>query len=140
IHRGKSYQEDLKLKKWLQNSRKNRLENDLSVQLMKNELNTMTIPNTISLNEKYDIEQFPTLYQMTSTITGEILHHFKMTDLIKHLFPSVSITGTPKNKAINYIAQIEPHPRNVYCGTIGYITPNREAIFNVPIRTVVIDK
>jgi len=140
VHRGKTNHEDQKLKEWLQTSKKNKLENDLSVQLMKNELNSIVIPNSITLTEKYGIEQFPTLYQMTSTIIGEISRKIEVTDIIRHLFPSVSITGTPKSSAINYIKQIEAQPRNVYCGAIGYITPMREAIFNVPIRTVVIDK
>ncbi len=140
IHRGKTYEQDRTLKKWLQNSEKNKRENELSTQLMKSELEDITELKSISFVKKYEIEQYPTVYQMTSTIKGEVSPNVTVTDILKHLFPSVSISGTPKSTAIDFIAKIETEARNVYCGAIGYITPNNQAIFNVPIRTVMINK
>lgn len=77
---------------------------------------------------------------MTSTVTAEIQDHIELIDIFKHLFPCGSITGIPKRATMDIITRLETTPREVYCGAIGYITPDDEAIFNVPIRTVLIDK
>jgi para-aminobenzoate synthetase/4-amino-4-deoxychorismate lyase len=77
---------------------------------------------------------------MTSTITAEVTEEITVKDIFRALFPCGSITGAPKISTMNIIAQLESTPREVYCGAIGYITPEKEAIFNVPIRTVLIDR
>ena len=81
-----------------------------------------------------------TVHQMTSTITADISSTIEISDIFKALFPCGSITGAPKISTMDIIANLEQTPRDVYCGAIGYITPNREAVFNVPIRTVVIEQ
>ena len=77
---------------------------------------------------------------MTSTITAQVSAATQLVDIFKALFPCGSITGAPKISTMDIIADLETTPREVYCGAIGYITPNKEAIFNVPIRTVVIEQ
>lgn len=139
IHRGKSYQEDIANRHWLYSSKKNRLENELILDDMKAELRNITTPDSIHTPTLYEVEQYPTVYQMTSTMKGNVRRDMPITNIMKHLFPCGSITGVPKEETISFIHQIEPFPRGVYCGAIGYITPNREALFNVPIRTVTIE-
>lgn len=139
IHRGKSYKEDMQLKLWLESSRKNRLENEMITKLMKEELFSITKEESVRIIDQYQVEKYPTVYQMTSTIQAKLNPHISSIDVLKTLFPCGSVTGIPKQKAIQYIAQFEKNARNVYCGAIGYMTPNGEAVFNVPIRTVIID-
>lgn len=138
IHRGKTYEEDLRNFNWLQHSEKNMIENDLITNLMKNELHS--IANNVAITERYTIKKYPTVFQMTSTIKGEMKKQIHPIDVLKRLFPSGSITGLPKKKTIEIIADMETTNRGVYCGAIGYFKPNFEAVFNVPIRTVTIDK
>jgi para-aminobenzoate synthetase/4-amino-4-deoxychorismate lyase len=77
---------------------------------------------------------------MTSTVSAKIKKHITIIDIFKCLFPCGSITGIPKKATMDIISELETTPREIYCGAIGYITPNNEAVFNVPIRTVFIDK
>lgn len=139
IHRGKSYDEDMAHRAWLQSSKKNQLENKLIIDLMKEELHPITNPASIHIPALYEVEQYPTVYQMTSTIKGQLQSTITFQDMIERLFPCGSISGVPKKETIALIHELEPFARDVYCGAIGYMTPNREAIFNVPIRTVTID-
>ena len=139
IHRGKSVEEDLANKQWLQTSDKNKNENELIIQLMQTELASITKKDSVHLTKLFEVEQYPTVYQMTSTLKGTLLPDTTATEIIKTLFPCGSITGVPKDESIRFISKIEPFPREVYCGAIGYITPNNKAIFNVSIRTVTIN-
>lgn len=139
IERGKTYQEDLHHAKWLKESPKNRTENELITQLMIDELKNITIPNSIRTTRQFEIEKYPTLYQMTSTVKGNILPEIDLVDIFKMLFPAGSITGLPKSQTMKIINELETEPREIYCGAVGYITPKQEAIFNVPIRTVLLN-
>lgn len=138
--RGHTYLEDINRAKWLRNSKKDQTENRLIIDLMRNELDKIAIPNTIHVPNLYTIEKYPTVYQMTSTVTAQIRKHIELIDIFKALFPSGSITGIPKKETMDIITRLETSPREVYCGAVGYITPHDEAIFNVPIRTVVLNK
>lgn len=140
ISRGKTYEEDIRNKQWLAQSEKNKHENKLITNLMYNEIKQITEEETIHVPNKFTIEKYPTVYQMTSTIVGQLLPEITATDVLKALFPCGSISGVPKVETLQLIAELESEPRDVYCGAIGYITPHQEAIFNVPIRTVIIDK
>src|SRR5699024_768529 len=133
IHRGKTYEEDQHLKNWLQHSEKNKLENQLIRDLMEKELSLITQQNSIYHHDTYRIEQYPTVYQMTSSLTGKLKPHYSAIDILKQLFPCGSISGVPKENSLHIIHHIEKRPREVYCGAIGYITPENEAVFNVPI-------
>jgi len=140
IDRGLTYQEDIKQAKKLRYSRKDQIENSQIVDLMCNELEKIAVADTINVPKQYTIEKYPTLYQMTSTITAQLQDHIDLIDIFRALFPCGSITGIPKINTMGIITEIETTPREVYCGAIGYVTPKKEAIFNVPIRTVLVNK
>lgn len=139
IERGKTYAQDQANKNWLFNSVKNRKENILIVEQMANELKKLAKQNTIAITNQYEIEAYPTVYQMTTTLSAQLQPNINFSHIFQTLFPSASITGTPKSDTMKIISEIERFPREVYCGAIGYITPNNEAIFSVPIRTVIIN-
>ncbi|KGX91326.1 para-aminobenzoate synthase [Pontibacillus halophilus JSM 076056 = DSM 19796] len=139
IKRGTTLQEDNRLKDELYHSEKNRSENLMIVDLLRNDVGRMATPGSVKVPKLFSVETYPTVHQMTSTITGTIDPDIELYQLFKNLFPCGSITGAPKVKTMEYIASLEESKRQVYCGAIGFITPEREAIFNVPIRTVLID-
>ena len=140
VKRGKSTAEDEENASWLYHSEKNRAENVMIVDLLRNDLGMIAEPGTVHVPKLFEIEKYPTVLQMTSTITADIPENTPLVDIFKALFPCGSITGAPKISTMEIITNLETSPREVYCGAIGYITPNNEAIFNVPIRTVVIDQ
>ncbi len=140
VKRGNTAAEDSANADWLYHSEKNRAENVMIVDLLRNDLNVIAKLGTVEVSKLFEIEHYPTVHQMTSTITAEVPADTLLADLFKALFPCGSITGAPKISTMNIITDLETAPRGVYCGAIGYITPNREAVFNVPIRTVVIDQ
>jgi para-aminobenzoate synthetase / 4-amino-4-deoxychorismate lyase len=139
IKRGVSFEEDAENANWLLYSEKNRAENLMIVDLLRNDLGMVAQSGTVEVEKLFEIEQYPTVHQMTSTITAKVSETRSFIDIFKAIFPCGSITGAPKISTMNIIADLENEAREVYCGAIGYITPNKEAIFNVPIRTVLID-
>lgn len=139
IGRGKTYSEDSKNAEWLRTSDKNRAENVMIVDLLRNDLGMISKPGSVKVPSLFAIEKYPTVFQMTSIVTADVLDDTKLVDIFRALFPCGSITGAPKVSTMKIISELEPSPREAYCGTIGYITPNKEAVFNVPIRTVLID-
>jgi len=140
ITRGRTLEEDEANINYLRHSDKEREENLMIVELMKDDLSKLAVPGTVSVPEQLTIETYPTLHQMTSTVTAKLKEDSQIIDWFTALFPCGSITGTPRLETIQLIDQLETAPRDVYCGAIGYITPEREAVFNVPIRTVVVDQ
>ncbi|BDH59957.1 aminodeoxychorismate synthase, component I [Lysinibacillus sp. PLM2] len=140
LKRGRNIKEDEANRNELYYSEKNRAENVMIVDLLRNDLNVIAIPGTVQVDKLFEIEDYPTVHQMTSTITAKIKESTKLLEVFQALFPCGSITGAPKISTMEAIEKLEKEPREVYCGAIGYITPEREAIFNVPIRTVVIDQ
>lgn len=139
VGRGKTAEEDEENAAWLLQSEKNRAENVMIVDLLRNDLGMIAEPATVEVPELFTIEKYPTVYQMTSAVTAEISPDKKLADLFRALFPCGSITGAPKVSTMKIIEELEEEPREVYCGAIGYITPDQDAVFNVPIRTVMID-
>ena len=140
IKRGNSFAEDEANASWLYHSEKNRAENVMIVDLLRNDLGVMAEPGSVQVAKLFEIEHYPTVHQMTSTITAKIPEKTGLVDIFKSLFPCGSITGAPKISTMDVISSLETTPREVYCGAIGYITPGNEAMFNVPIRTVVINQ
>lgn len=140
IARGKTAAEDKEKAKWLYESTKNRAENVMIVDLLRNDLSIIAEQGSVQVPKLFDIEHYPTVHQMTSTITANVKPNTTFFDLFKALFPCGSITGAPKISTMEIISKLETAPRDVYCGAIGYIAPTQEAIFNVPIRTVVINQ
>lgn len=139
IKRGNTFLEDAENASWLYHSEKNRAENVMIVDLLRNDLGMIAEPGSVKVEKLFDIEQYPTVHQMTSTISAKISEGINLVDIFKALFPCGSITGAPKISTMKVIADLESTPREVYCGAIGFISPNKEAVFNVPIRTVIID-
>jgi len=137
--RGATPEEDRALAEWLYHSEKNRAENLMIVDLLRNDLNRIALPGTVRAERLFEIERYPTVHQMTSTVTARLPERAGLPDILGALFPTGSITGAPKISSMGIIAGLELSPREVYCGTIGYITPEREAVFSVPIRTVLLD-
>src|SRR5690625_2031755 len=137
--RGITYEVDKQKKRSLFTSPKERHENDLITQLMIDELNCFAEREHIHLRDQYAVRTYPTVHQMTTTIEADVKEACRFSELVTQLFPCGSIAGTPKITALERISDLECEPRGVYCGAIGFITPDNEAIFNVPIRTVSIN-
>lgn len=140
IKRGRTLVEDQENKHYLLNSAKERAENLMIVEVLKDDLSKIAKPGTVEVPERLTVETYPTLHQMTSTVTAELKDNSHIIDWFTALFPCGSITGTPRLASMKLIDELELSAREVYCGAIGYITPEREAVFNVPIRTVLIDR
>ncbi|MGG5254092.1 aminodeoxychorismate synthase component I [Neobacillus sp. SM06] len=139
VKRGKTVKEDQTNASWLYHSEKNRAENVMIVDLLRNDLGMLAEPGSVTVSKLFEIEQYPTVHQMTSTISARLPEKTRLADIFQALFPCGSITGAPKMSTMEIIKNLETSPREVYCGAIGFITPQKEAVFNVPIRTVWID-
>ncbi|MCP5100792.1 MAG: aminodeoxychorismate synthase component I, partial [Chloroflexi bacterium] len=136
--RGRTLAEDNANINWLAQSEKNRAENVMIVDMIRNDMGRVAQVGSIQVPQLFDVERYPTVLQMTSTVTATT--NASVTDILTNMFPCASITGAPKVRTMEIIRELEPHPRGVYTGSIGYIFPNRLARFNVAIRTVVIDR
>ena len=136
--RGRTTIEDKQQAEWLHNSVKNRAENVMIVDMIRNDLGRVAEIGSVQVPELFSIEKYPTLFQMTSTVQART--RASIDEIFTALFPSASITGAPKVSTMNIIAELETTPRKVYTGSIGHISPNRKAQFNVAIRTALIDR
>ena len=137
---GRWPEEDQALAAELMASEKNRAENLMIVDLLRNDLSRVAITGSVAVPHLFSLEGYSTVYQMTSTITAQTRPGATLEDVFSALFPCGSITGAPKIKTMEIIAALERSPRGIYCGAIGYITPAGNAVFNVPIRTIVVDQ
>ncbi len=137
-HRGRTTLEDEKQAQWLKESEKNRAENVMIVDMIRNDLGRIAKIGSVHVPELFTVEKYPTLWQMTSTVTAKT--DASITDIFTALFPCASITGAPKVSTMKIISELETTPRKIYTGSIGYIAPNRKAKFNVAIRTALIDR
>ena len=141
--RGRTLEEDRDNQRFLSNDPKNRSENVMIVDLLRNDLSHLMHRlggGKVRVESLFDVEVYETLLQMTSTIRGEQtgrLSTVSLLELFKALFPCGSVTGAPKIRTMEIINELESGRRGVYTGAIGYLAPNGEAGFNVPIRTIV---
>ncbi len=136
--RGRTLPEDQDLMDWLHRSEKNRAENVMIVDMIRNDLGRIATIGSVDVPHLFTVERYPTVLQMTSTVTAETKADFP--DIMAALFPCASITGAPKVRTMQIISELENTPRGVYTGCIGYLAPGRRAQFNVAIRTVTIDR
>jgi para-aminobenzoate synthetase/4-amino-4-deoxychorismate lyase len=136
--RGLSYAQDLAAARELAASEKNRAENAMIVDMMRNDLGRIAEVGSVRVDELFRVDRYPTLWQMTSRITARTTA--SLAEIFAALFPCASVTGAPKASAMRIIARSETAPRHVYTGSIGHIAPRRKAIFNVAIRTIVLSK
>ncbi len=134
--RGSSVEEDTLLKEGLTQCQKNCAENLMIVDLLRNDLGRICRPGSIVAEKLFATETYPTLHQMVSTIRGEQREKIGLYELFKAIYPSGSVTGAPKIKAMKLIQTLETEPRAIYTGTIGFIMPDGDMVFNVAIRTV----
>lgn len=118
---------------------KNRAENLMITDLIRNDLARVATPGSVRVPMLFAIESYPSVHQMTSTVTAGLAPGRDAIDTLAALFPCGSITGAPKIRAMEIIASLEPRPRGLYCGSIGWIAPGADAAsFNVAIRTLVV--
>lgn len=132
--------EDARRRFFLQTDEKNRAENLMIVDLLRNDLSRICIPGSVQVPELFSIETYKTVHQMTSLIRGQMEAGTDLSDIFRALFPCGSITGAPKVRAMEVLADLEPAARDIYCGTIGWAAPDGRAEFNVSIRTLMVDE
>jgi len=116
---------------------KNRAENLMIVDLLRNDLSKVAVPGSVAVPDLFHVEHYPTVLQMTSTVTASARADVDAVDVLEALFPCGSITGAPKHRAAQVIADVETGPRGLYTGSIGQIAATGDADFNVAIRTLV---
>ncbi len=139
--RGRWTEEDERYARRLKESAKERAENLMIVDLLRNDLGRVSCSGTVTTTSLFDVESFETVHQMTSTVTSIKNPGTGFTELLQALFPCGSVTGAPKKRSMEIIAELEDSPRGLYTGCIGYMSPGmEEALFSVAIRSIVIDK
>lgn len=138
--RGQSKEEDLRLKERLLADPKERAENVMIVDLVRNDLSKIARKNSVKVDELFGIYSFETVHQMISTISCEVEETTSFTDVLKATFPMGSMTGAPKHSAMKLIEKYENFKRGIYSGAIGYIAPNGDFDFNVVIRTLIYNR
>ena len=132
--RGRWPAEDDAVRDALQRSAKNRAENLMITDMVRNDLGRVARPGTVAVSDLFAAERYPTVWQLTSTVAAET--GASLSDLLAALFPSASVTGAPKVRTMEIIRDLESTPRGIYTGAVGWIGPGDRARFNVAIRTV----
>ena len=136
--RGLTLQEDMENMAKLADSKKNRAENIMIVDMIRNDMGRIAIPGSVKVPSRFDIERYPYVLQMTSSVESQV--DTSIVNVFESLFPCGSITGAPKIRTMEIIKELETQPRGIYTGTIGHISPDGDARFNVAIRTLIINK
>lgn len=134
--RGGTATDDAKAIEILRSDPKQRAENLMIVDLLRNDLSRVAAAGTVDVPDLFVVETYPTVHQMTSTVTAQLREGFAAPDLLAAIYPCGSITGAPKIRAMEVIHEVEPQPRGVYTGSIGRIGASGDAAFNVAIRTL----
>jgi para-aminobenzoate synthetase/4-amino-4-deoxychorismate lyase len=137
--RGRWLEEDERQKDKLASSEKNRAENLMIVDLLRNDLGKISKVGSVEVTKLFDVEPYRTVLQMTSTITSICRPDVSLFEVLQALFPCGSITGAPKICTMKIINELEPFPRGAYTGCIGFVKPGGDCVFNVAIRTIVLD-
>ncbi len=138
--RGRWAAEDAALGEALRASEKNRAENVMIVDLCRNDLSRVCDVGTVRASALCEVEPYQTVWQMVSTVEGQVRPGISLGDVFGALFPAGSITGAPKSSSMRLIASLEHSPRGVYCGAIGFASPDGRAEFNVAIRTLMMNR
>ena len=137
--RGADAAQDAQIAACLKASEKDRAENLMIVDLIRNDVGRVARTGTVKVENLFAVETYPTVHQMVSTVKGELRASTAVDDLVRALFPCGSVTGAPKMRAIEIIRELEKEPRGIYCGAIGSFSPDGSANFNVAIRTLTIE-
>ncbi len=136
--RGENKQEDDDIVSFLKQDSKTLSENVMIVDLIRNDFGRVCKIGSVHVNNLFQVQTFKTLHQMISTVKGTLKKNLSFSDLLHALFPCGSITGAPKIKTMEIINELEKEPRGIYTGAIGYLKPDSNFYFNVPIRTITI--
>ena len=136
--RGRFPEEDGRQASELAGSAKERAENLMIVDMVRNDLGRIAEPGSVAVESLFALERYPTVWQMTSTVSAR--SRARLPEIFAALFPCASVTGAPKARTMAWIARLERFPRGVYCGAIGWVAPQRRASFSVAIRTAVVDR
>jgi len=136
--RGLWFEQDLEHAKRLLESEKERAENVMIVDMVRNDLGRVARPGSVRVTNLFDVERYPTVLQLTSTVAADT--DAPLVDVMRALFPAASITGAPKARTMEIIAGVECSPRRIYTGTIGFVEPGGRSQFNVAIRTVLVNR
>ncbi|AKJ64538.1 aminodeoxychorismate synthase component I [Kiritimatiella glycovorans] len=131
--RAPDYASDVRRAAMLRDSDKERAENVMIVDMVRHDLGRIAETGTVTTPALFDVERYPSVWQMTSTVRGRT--RASPSEIFGALFPAASVTGAPKRRTMEVIADLETSPRGIYCGSIGYLAPGRRAQFNVAIRT-----
>ncbi len=137
--RGRFRAEDRALAEALAASAKDRAENVMITDLLRNDLGKVAVPGGVSVRRAFEVERYATVHQMTSTVAARLRPGATLAGLMRALFPCGSVTGAPKVRAMEAIVEAEGGPRGVYCGAVGFLEPGGGCVLNVPIRTMVLD-
>lgn len=137
LARGETEQVDKANAKQLSQSIKDRAENLMIVDLLRNDLSRVCQAGSVKVPKLFDIESFPAVHHLVSTVEGQLASEHDGTDLLRAAFPGGSITGAPKIRAMEIIEELEPHRRNLYCGSIGYLSACGNMDTSITIRTLV---
>ncbi|MGE0667353.1 MAG: aminodeoxychorismate synthase component I [Sphingomonadales bacterium] len=138
--RGRSFAEDEAAAAALRSDPKSRAENLMIVDLERNDLSRLALPGSVEVDGLFQIEAYPTVLQMVSSVRARVDEKVRTLDVLQSIYPCGSVTGAPKIRAMEIIAQLERRARGVYTGAIGHIAPGGDAAFSVPIRTLVIGR
>ena len=141
--RGQTPEADVLAAQTMRESVKERAENVMIVDLLRNDLSRIAEPHSVKVPQLFQVQALPAVWQMTSDVVARTRAGVRLVDVFGALFPCGSITGAPKRQAMRLIRELEPQPRGVYCGALGVVRPGSapgriHATFNVPIRTVVL--
>ena len=131
--------EDARRRYFLQSDEKNRAENLMIVDLLRNDISRVSVPGSVRVPALFSVETYETVHQMTSLVAADLAPGTTLSDILRALFPCGSITGAPKIRAMEILADLEPAPRDIYCGTIGWAAPDGRSEFNVAIRTLMVE-
>ncbi len=136
--RGKNRHEDLRLRRELLESEKERAELSMITALVSKELGKVCIPGSVNVPEMFCLEEYPTVFHLVSTVRGELAADKNIVDLLLTAFPGGSITGTPKIRSMEIIEELEPVKRGIYTGSLGYLGFDGKADLSIVIRTIII--
>jgi len=137
--RGRWAEEDLAAVAQLRDSPKEKAENLMIVDLLRNDLGKVAEAGSVMVDALFEVETYPTVHQMTSTVSATLRPDTSLAEIFNALFPCGSVTGAPKRRSMEIISELEMAPRGIYCGAIGCVAPGGEALFSVAIRTLLFD-
>ena len=138
--RGRSAAADVAAARALAEDPKQRAENLMIVDLLRNDLSRVSMAGSVTVPDLFHVETYPTVHQMVSTVRARILPGLSPVDVLRVLFPCGSITGAPKVRAMEIVDTVEPFARGPYTGAMGWIDPEGDAAFNVAIRTICVEE